>query len=286
VVTVLGPEASDTRTTTADDAAAFAVGGVRSAVKLHVTVKAAGFAVWTSPELTLTPGESMELPEIKLEAGGVETSVDAVDPKVLATLQVKNEEEQRVFGVIPNFYTSYDPTFVPLTAKLKFELSLKASTDVVSIGAALFVAGLDQAAGSPHYSGGMKGYGQRFGSVYANGVSDILIGGAVLPSLLHQDPRYFYQGTGTTKSRLIHALSSPFVAKGDNGRWQPNYSSIGGDLASASLSNLYYPDRDRGAGLVFTNALITTGGRLANTLAQEFVLRKFTSKSTGPNQKP
>jgi hypothetical protein len=76
-----------------------------------------------------------------------------------------------------------------------------------------------------------------------------MIGGAILPSLLHQDPRYFYQGTGTKKSRALHALSNSFVCKGDNGRRQPNYSSIGGDLASAAISNAYYPASNRGVGL-------------------------------------
>jgi hypothetical protein len=114
-------------------------------------------------------------------------------------------------------------------------------------------------------------------------MSDILIGGAFLPSLLHQDPRYFYQGTGTKKSRAIHAISAPFIAKGDNGQWQFNYSSIGGDLGSSALSNLYYPSSDRGASLVFSNALITTGGRIANALTQEFILHKITTREKDPD---
>jgi hypothetical protein len=73
------------------------------------------------------------------------------------------------------------------------------------------------------------------GKKTAHGFSDIMIGGAILPSLLHQDPRYFYQGTGTTRSRLLHAMSNPFASKGDNGRLQPNYSTIGGDLAASAL---------------------------------------------------
>jgi hypothetical protein len=214
----------------------------------------------------------LELTDIKLVVGEVETSVNAVDPEQLAIQQVKNEEKQRIFGVIPNFYTSYDETFVPLSAKLKFQLAFKASTDAVSISAAAFLAGINQAADTPNDVQGAKGYGQRFGAAYATGVSDILIGGAVLPSLLHQDPRYFYQGTGTKKSRALHAISSPFIAKGDNSSWQLNYSSDGGDLASGALSNLYYPSSNRGASSVFTNALITTGGRMANALAQESAL--------------
>ncbi len=110
-----------------------------------------------------------------------------------------------------------------------------------------------------------------------------MFGGAILPVLLHQDPRYYYQGTGTTKSRLIHALSYPFFCKGDNGKMQPNYSTMGGDLISSSLSNLYYPTSNRGAGLVFSNFAIGTGERALSTVLQEFVLRRLTPSAKKQN---
>jgi hypothetical protein len=129
----------------------------------------------------------------------------------------------------------------------------------------------------------MKGYGQRFGAAYANEFTDIMIGGAILPSLLHQDPRYFYQGTGTKKSRALHAISAPFICKGDNGNRQFNYSSVGGDLASGALQNLYYPTSNRGPGLVISGFVIDTGGRIANALAQEFILHRLTRKVKDQN---
>jgi len=185
--------------------------------------------------------------------------------------------------VIPNFYTSYDKQFVPFTTKMKFQLAMKASTDVVSVTAAGLIAGINQASGAkPNYGQGAKGLGQRFGAAYASGASNILIGGAILPSLLHQDPRYFYQGTGSTRSRIFHAVSAPFVARGDNGRPQFNFSSIGGDLASGALSNLYYPSADRGPSIVFTGALLSTAGRVVNALAQEFFLSRVTHRTTTP----
>jgi hypothetical protein len=110
-----------------------------------------------------------------------------------------------------------------------------------------------------------------------------MLGGAILPSLLHQDPRYYYKGTGTNKSRALHALASPFVCRGDNGRLQPNYSSIGGDLGSSALSNLYYPSSNRGAGLVFQNFFISTGERMFSGLVQEFVLGKITARQRAKN---
>ena len=193
----------------------------------------------------------------------------------LATQQVKAEEKQRVLGIIPNFYVVYDKNAVPLTTKLKYKLAFKAATDVVSIAGDFVFAGINQASDTrPHYQQGAKGYAQRFGASYADSFSNVMIGGAVLPSILHQYPRYFYQGTGTKKSRLRRAMANPFFCRGDNGRTQFNYSGIGGNLIAASLANLYYPESDRGAGLVFSTTLINTGGRLANAVIQEFILRK------------
>lgn len=255
----------------------FSLSDVPSAVAITVSVTRDGFAQWTSGSISLTPGQYLQLPSITLAVGTFAQTVDAVFPEQIAAQQVKEEEKQRVLGVIPNFYVAYDHNAVPLTSPLKFHLAYKASTDVVTFASAAFAAGLYQASDHLDFQQGAKGYGQRAGAVYADGVSDILIGGAILPSLLHQDPRYFYQGTGTTKSRLMHALSTPFVCKGDNGKWQFNYSSIGGDLASGALSNLYYPSSNRGASLVMNTALTAAAGRALNAVAQEFVLKKLTS---------
>ena len=193
------------------------------------------------------------------------------------------EEKQRILGFIPNFYVAYDHNAVPLTAKMKFELALKVSTDPITLAGTSLLAAVNQAAGYPDYVQGAKGYGQRFGAIYTNDFTNILVGGAILPSILHQDPRYFYQGTGTTKSRILHALSYPFICRGDNGRRQLNYSSLGGYLASGALSNAYYPASNRGPGLVINTALTDIGASMANNLLQEFVLRKFTSHARDKN---
>jgi hypothetical protein len=145
------------------------------------------------------------------------------------------------------------------------------------------LSAINQAADIPNYGQGWGAYGQRYGAAAADGISDIMIGGAILPSLLHQDPRYFYQGEGTTKSRTLHALSSPFVCRGDNGRLQPNYSTIGGDLASATLANAYYPASDRGVRQTFDTVLINTAERMFTALAQEFIMGRFTSKGKPKN---
>lgn len=257
----------------------FILNDVASGIEHRITVHVTGFMDWTSPAISLTPGQQVDLTDIRM-IPSVETTVTAIMPEQLALQQVQAEEKQRVLGVIPNFYVVYDKNAVPLTKKLKFQLAFRASIDPVTIGGVAFLSGIYQAADTPNYQQGLKGYGQRFGATGADGFSDIMIGGAILPSLLHQDPRYFYQGTGSTQSRFWHAVSAPFICKGDNGKLQFNYSSVGGDLASGALSNLYYPTSNRGASLVFTGALVTTGGRIANALAQEFLLHRFTSKAS------
>jgi hypothetical protein len=265
------------RTVVADDNGGFRFDSVEPGTPHRLTVNAPGFAPWTSPDVTLTPGQFLFLPSVKLVFAAAPTSITVYGSSdQLATEQVKLEEQQRVLGIVPNFYVSYDSNAAPLTAKLKFSMAWKAETDPMTFLAAGLVAGADQAGNTPAYQQGAAGYGQRLGANYTTGFTDIMIGGAILPSVLHQDPRYFYQGTGTTKSRLLHALSSPFICRGDNGRPEPNYSSVGGDLAAGAISNAYYPPTDRGPGLVFGNALITTGGRMANAVVQEFVLRNLT----------
>ena len=195
----------------------------------------------------------------------------------IAAEQVHLEEQQRVFGFIPNFYAVDDgANAAPLTTKLKFKLALRVATDPVTIMGVVLMSGIDQAVDRPNYAQGAKGLGQRIGANAAGGFSDILLGGAVLPSLLHQDPRYFYQGTGGTRSRLEHALASPFICRGDNGHRQINFSSIGGDLGATALSMTYYPNSNRGMGAVFTTLGINTAERIVGALAQEFIIPRFT----------
>jgi hypothetical protein len=279
-VVLKGPVPGDRRTVVANGKGSFSFDDLKPGTPYYVTISGQGFVNWTSPEVILKPGEYIFLTGCQLKiAGGVTSVTVHSSSEQIAIEQVKIEEQQRIFGVIPNFYVVYDRNAVPLTTKLKFKLAYRISIDPVSFAGAAFLAGINQAARTPDYVLGAKGYGQRIGAVYADGFTDIMVGGAILPSLLHQDPRYFYQGTGTKKSRALHAISNPFICKGDNGRRQPNYSTIGGDLASAAISNAYYPAADRGVGLEFKNFSIDTGERLASTLIQEFVLSKFTSRA-------
>ena len=247
---------------------------------LQVTIVAEGFATQTVSG-TLRTGENYIFPQITLSLATQTTEIH-VSPSTeeIAQEQFKDLKEQRVLGVVPNYYVSYVSEAEPLTSTRKFELALKATTDPVTIAAVGVIAGVGQAA--DRYSGygqGAQGYSKRFAASYGNLASGLFIGGAVLPSLLKQDPRYFYRGTGTARSRFLYAISRTVICKGDNQRWQPNYSSILGHLAAGGISNLYIPESDRhGARLTFENASIALGTNAVINVLQEFVLRKVTSR--------
>jgi hypothetical protein len=268
---------SDRRRVASNDNGFFEFKDLEPGSPYHVIISAEGFAGWTSDEVILKPGQYEILTVSRLRIAPALTQVNVGYSAVeIATEQVKVEEQQRIFGFIPNFYVEYDPNAAPLTTKLKFQLAAKVSYDPVTLAGVGAFAAANQAGDRPNYPQGAKGYAERYGAVYADGITDIMIGGAVLPSLLHQDPRYYYQGTGTNKSRVFHALASSFVCKGDNGGRQPNYSTVGGDLAAAALSNVYYPASNRGVGLFLSNFFIDTGQRAVANLAQEFILRRLT----------
>ena len=276
-VVLLGPDRGDRRAVLTNDDGFYEFDEVKPGIAYHVVVRAEGFADWTSPVIVLESGQYKILAGSKLQFEEVKTTVNVnYSPTEVATEQAEMELKQRVFGIIPNFYTVYDPNPEPLTAKLKFKIALREITDPVNGAMIGLLSAAQQAADAPNYGQGAKAFGKRFRANPADGFTDIMIGSAVLPSLLHQDPRYFYQGSGTNKSRFLHALSYPFVCKGDDGRWQPNYSNVGGALASSAISNAYYPKSNRGVGLTFENFGIITAGRMASGLLEEFVLRRFT----------
>lgn len=266
------------QSTVASDLGGFEFRKLALGIPYQVTATANGFKEWTSPALPLTADHSIvSLTSIRMQLEDAASVTVYASQEQIATEQVRIEERQRVLGIVPTFLVVYDAkNALPLSSKMKFRLAMRIAIDPVTIGSVAILAGIQQAGGAPDYVQGAKGYGQRLGANAADGASDILIGGALLPSLLHQDPGYFYQGTGTTKSRLKHALFSPFICRGDSGKPQVNFSSLGGDLASSALSNTYYPESNRGPRLIFGNCAIGTAERMLSGVMQEFVLRRFT----------
>jgi hypothetical protein len=252
----------------------------------RVGVTAEGFATQTVSG-NLHSGESYAVPQVQLVIATEVTEVHVTPSQVeIAEEQIKEQEKQRPLGFIPNFYVSYVPNAAPLTPKLKFKLAARTLVDPVTFGLTGAAAGLEQASRQFNgYGQGAQGYAKRYGAAYADGVTGTMIGSALLPSLLKQDPRYFYKGTGSKRSRVFYALAMSVVCKGDNGRWQTNYSAILGSLASGGISNLYYPAGDReGATLTIENTLIGIGTSAAANVLQEFVIRRLTPNLPNHNQ--
>ena len=247
-----------------------------------VMVNAKDFALFTSGEFVLTVRQAYELPDITLSLAGTNIQVKVRPTDLVAAEQIRAEEKQRLVGVLPNFYTSYVYDAAPLTWKQKFSLAARATFDPVAMLGVGVAAGMEQATNAfPGYGQGAAGYGKRFAAKFADGRSSDFLTHAVFPSLLHQDPRYYYQGSGTIKSRLMHAVGSAFFTRSDSGHTQPNYSYLLGDMCAGALSNLYYPQANRGAHLVFSTAAVGLAGRVGGNLLREFLPKHSTTNVPG-----
>jgi hypothetical protein len=189
----------------------------------------------------------------------------------LAEQQLKVEKKQRI-GVLPNFNASYIDNAVPLTPSQKFRLMFSTEKDPATFGFSMLVALIGQAEGShPAYGGGIGGYGKRFGQNYADTFDGAFWGNAVLPSVWHQDPRYFRLGTGKPMHRILYALSTNIRAKHDGtGKWEPNYSNLVGNLISGGISNIYLPANERGVGSTFEGAFLVTAEGGVGSMLEEF----------------
>lgn len=261
-----------------DDDGGFSFRNV-AAGPFHVSIAAEGFTTQTESG-TLNPGQTYVLPRITLALASLVTSVTVMPQAEIAEKQIKQEEQQRVIGVVPNFYVTYLSDPAPLNARQKFELAWKNSIDPFTFGIVGAVAGIQQEENNfGGYGQGAAGYARRYGASYGDSVIGTFIGSAILPSLFHQDPRYFYKGTGGTRARILYALVNSVICKGDNKHWQPNYSNILGSLAAGGVSNLYYPPQSRnGVDLTFESAAIGIAATAGANLLQEFVVRRFTPK--------
>lgn len=242
-----------------------------------VIVNAGGFARFTSAEFTVTVGRAYELPDISLSLAATNVEVTVRPGDEIAAEEIRVEEKQRLIGVIPNFYTSYIYAAAPLTGKQKFALAIRGTFDPVSVAGVSIAAGLEQATNAyAGYGQGAAGYGKRFAAKFVDGRDSDMLTHAVFPALLHQDPRYYYQGYGTVKARILHAVGSAFVTRSDSGRTVPNSSYLLGDACAGALSNLYYPRANRGAHLVFTIAGVGLAGRVGGNLLRELLAKRWT----------
>jgi hypothetical protein len=273
------------RTTSSAADGAFTFTGL-PATEYRLTIAASGFDLYSSPEFTLRPGQSFTVPSVGLKISASTTVNVIASNDQIALAEIHEQEQQRVFGVFQNFYTSYIWDAAPMPTKQKYRLAFHALYDPPLFLITAGIAGAEQYNGTfPGYGPGIEGYGKRYGAALADATTARILESAVLPSLLHQDPRYFYQGSGNIPSRAFHAAAFTFTTRGDNGRIEPNYSHMLGSLGAAGISNLYHPAGSRGVGDTFQTFGITLAGNIVGNLFREFVLRHLESVPSYANGK-
>lgn len=274
------------RSTTSTTAGFFSFADVPAGT-YTLSVRGPGFEPWTSPPLALHAGDYRQAPAIVLTINTAASTVLVTASRhQVAELQLESEEKQRIAGVIPNFYVSYVPDAAPLSAGQKSRLAARSLFDPVTFLTAGITAGIEQDQNVfPAFGQGSLGFAKRYGAAFADNASSDLIANAVLPILFRQDPRFYYRG-GSVRSRVLYSLASVFICKGDNGRWQPNYSYVLGGFAAASVSNLYYPAAERGGGLVVTNGLLNLASGAGAALMEEFVFSKITTRGRHRGESP
>ena len=278
-VTLVASDGSANRTVMSDDAGQFSFPGLAPG-KFKCTVASTGFEPYASAGIVLSSGEKLILPEFRLSPAATTTDVQVTVTQLeIATEQLHVQEQQRVLGIFPNFYSSYIWDAAPLSSGQKYQLAAHSLVDPFSfVGTGIFAAAEQWQNTFPGYGKGAQGYAKRYGAAYADEALSRMIGSAILPSLLHQDPRYFYRGTGSKRERALYAISQAIICRGDNGKMQPNYSYVLGSFAAGGISNLYHPAGDRGAGLTIGNGFLNVGAHAIDNLAREFLFRKLTPK--------
>ncbi len=159
-------------------------------------------------------------------------------------------------GVMATFNTTTNKDALPLSPGQKFQLFLKSSTDPWPFLLAGVVSGIGQANDSyPQWGQGVQGYAKRYGAAYSDAFIGNFFGNAVLPSLLHEDPRYFQMGKGNPAKRVLWAASSTFWCRRDNGKWGPNYANVGGNLIGSAIARAYYPASERTVGETISDGI-------------------------------
>jgi hypothetical protein len=159
----------------------------------------------------------------------------------------------------------------PLDAHQKLELAVDETISPSRFLGSMFTSGISQARDSlPGYGQGWSGYGKRFGSSVASTASNNIFGTFLLPSVLHQDPRYFVKAFGSPRSRILYALERVVVTRTDDGESTLNWSGVLGGLMAESLAISYLPDKERTAAKTFTRFGVRIGFSALDNVVKEY----------------
>jgi hypothetical protein len=234
--------------------------------------------------LPLPQGEFLASPSIALPSSP--DAEEKQDPRAMSARGdvQKGTSNDRILWTLPNFLTMENAKNVPpLTPGQKFKVTARGLFDPFEFVLIGVVAGINQAADSnPSYGQGMEGYAKRYATAYGDNLIENFMSSAVLPSILHQDPRYYQLGHGGFWRRSAHAVGRVLVTRSDSGQQQPNYSEVVGAAAAAAISTYsYHPESERGFGNVASVWGSQMGWDAVTYMIKEFWpdLRDWTKKN-------
>lgn len=157
----------------------------------------------------------------------------------------KGTSNDRLFYALPNFLSLENTgKLPPLTAKQKFGVVARGSFDYIEYPWYGFLSAINQADDAePAYGQGWGAYGKRYVTSFADGTIENFMTSAILPSLLHQDPRFYQSEAGGFVHKAGYAVSRIFLTRTDAGGTQFNYSEVVGSAMSAAISTYSYHPR-------------------------------------------
>jgi len=250
-----------------------------------ITISGAGMSPFVSKPVSVQVDQPVVMPKIILSVAATTSSITVLDPVTASIEQEHIAEQQRVFGVFNNFYSSFDWNAPPMMTKQKYGLAVHTLIDPISFLITGGIAGAEQYRNVfPSFGSGWQGYAKRYGAAYAGHASGELFTRAIYPSIFHQDPRYFVMQNGSTKQRAAHAVISTFVTRDDRGEHRFNYSEILGDLSAGAAAEAYYPSSERGPGVFLINGLGDIAGDAIDNLFREFLFNKVTRRAKRPTK--
>jgi hypothetical protein len=257
----------------------FAAGTILFGVAL-VSAHAQGAGSSPTPQSQDSTAQQSQLaqqPAQNPNAAATSTPVQNLPDKVqpAADVDTKNAENpKRIFGIIPNLISTNDTVVNqgPLTSHEKYMLSLHQMFDFSAHVGNFLQSAISQAAnGQPHYGQGWGAFGERFAASEGDQITSSLFIYGVLPSVLHDDPRYFRRGSGSIGSRIWYAASRTVVTRKDSGQPTFNVPQTLGQLIQGGISTSYYPQQDRTASGVFTQWGVNLAYNSGYNMLREFM---------------
>jgi hypothetical protein len=175
--------------------------------------------------------------------------------------EAEQKKNDRMFYVMPNYLTVANQAHVPpISWKEKFVITAKGSFDPYEFAIVGVLSGIRQAENAyPGFGQGWAGYGKRYGAAFADQVDGNIMVGAVFPTILKTDPRYFQMGKGRFMRRFGYALSRILITRRDSGGSMFNFPEFVGNATAITISTVYYPASDRS----FTSGLNSWGVQMA-----------------------